>query len=95
MAFGNNNRGNGFAGLRWKKSNYGTSATMWFRPTKKPGVFKYTLSFGTKTVTMLIDQNTGMQMVNTKNGSEPRIAVKCLFGGGHAYFANGVPTNWG
>ena len=85
MAYGSNNRGKGFASLRWKKTNFGTEATMWFRPTKKDGVFKYTLSFGKKTVTMLVDVNS-MKLVTSKSGQTMEtIPVKCLLGSGTGY----------
>lgn len=69
MAFNNyNNRSRGLRGLRWKKSNYGTAATMWCRQSKKSGVFKYTVTEGGTQYTFLIDLNKSPVDLESRSG---------------------------
>lgn len=60
MAYLNNSNG-----LKFKTTSYNgrtsTSATMWMKETKKPGVFKYTVVKGNKTITYLLDLNSKYQ----------------------------------
>lgn len=95
MAWGSNNRGKGFASLNWKTDNFGTSATMWFKESKKSGVYKYTLSFGQKTVTFLIDTVNAGRTVTNKYGQNVNVmAVKVLLGKGTNYGSDIAPKGF-